>query len=132
MPHILLLDDDADALRSMASELSSEFEVLGGRSADDFVRLAALGEPIAVVSDLHMGAGPSGAAVLTEVKRRWPRAARVIVAGSTSGYALTALGVANVFVNKPWSPGALLRTVHLAIDEARGAVPARPDVDARS
>lgn len=122
MPHILLFDDEAETRYFMVSELAKDYEVLEGACAADLEQLARRGEPLAVVSDLHMGEGPNGAEVLDQARRLWPRAARIIVSGSGSAQALVAIGVAHLYVAKPWHRGELLKAVQGLLQDARGVL----------
>ncbi|MFN7975866.1 MAG: hypothetical protein U0166_26600 [Acidobacteriota bacterium] len=116
--HILVFEDEIDTRFLMIEELSQDFVVLDAASGADFETLAQHGEPVAVVTDMHMGAGRNGADVLELTRRLWPCAARVVVSGSEGARDLLAVGVADVFVRKPWTWGGLLPSVRSAIRAA--------------
>jgi hypothetical protein len=69
-----------------------------------------------------MGEGPSGADILDEVRRRWPRTARIVVSGTGAAHALVAIGVAERFIPKPWERGTLLKAVRDLVASARAEV----------
>ncbi len=112
---VLVVDDDPSIRRALARELQREFEVC---LADGYATAIQLldGDAgfFAVVSDLMMGPGANGADLLTEVRRRSPRSARLLVSGTvTEGQATCVVedGVAHEFIGKPWQSGEVLAAI---------------------
>lgn len=81
-PRILVVDDDAMVLRSLARILRREFDVVTAANADDaFAKIADALH--AIVTDHDLGAGPSGRAVLEQARLQAPRSIRVLISGHT-------------------------------------------------
>ncbi len=127
---MLIVDDDAPvaaSLRRLFRRASFETKVAyGGREA---LRLLGEFEPDVVVTDQRMP-DVSGAEVLAEVRRRFPRAVRVLVSGYAAAEAqLNALQQDQdcLFVAKPWDDATLLREIRRRLQ----AVPPAGEEEAR-
>lgn len=117
-PHrgkVLFIDDDQLFQQLAADELSAVFDVITCGSVED--ALAALERAldlVAVVADLRLGTGASGAQLLAYVRRLLPRCRRILVSGSASAdeveEALTK-AAAHLFLPKPWNPGQLMASI---------------------
>lgn len=111
---VLFVDDEphvVEALERMVTELEEDWTVAcvtSGRAALEALDSEAFD---VVVTDMRMP-GMDGAAVLSEVHRRWPEALRVMLSGQTDpGAAMRSVGVAHQFLVKPCSAEAVVTTV---------------------
>ncbi|MGA9278274.1 FAD-dependent oxidoreductase, partial [Ilumatobacter sp.] len=114
-PSILLVDDDNEVLRSLESDVktqySGDYRVLTAASGTDALalveRLALRGDPLAlVVSDQRMPT-MSGTELLEQVSERSPTAGRVLLtAYADTDAAIAAINDAGVayYILKPWDP----------------------------
>lgn len=79
MLRVVVVDDEPAVARSLGRLLATQgFEVLTCESGAAALALLSEAPVDAVVSDFNMP-GMNGVALLAEVKRRWPRARRVMV-----------------------------------------------------
>lgn len=112
---VLVIDDDPSIRKALARELQREFEVcLADGFATAIQQLDGDNGLCAVVSDLMIGPGANGEELLTEVRRRSPRSARLLISGTvTEGQAARVVesGVAHEFIGKPWQPGEVLAAI---------------------
>ena len=117
---VIVIDDDVFVRRLLRMTLPAEdFEIAEAADGDTALALADVQQPDLVVLDWLMPNVP-GEAVLTELKRRQPGVAVVVltVDGEQRTRAIE-LG-ADAFLTKPFSPLELLRTVErLLADPAR-------------
>ncbi len=117
---VLVVDDEAPIRRSAARELRQTFDVVEAAGVTDALeQLAVRPDVCAVVADLGLLDG-SGAALLTEVERRAPWCARVLMSGAT-----TMPAVGDIVVPKPWPGGGILR----AVEQALAIPPTDPPAD---
>ncbi len=119
---VLLVDDDAALLESLARLLRPEMEIrtaASGRGALD--ALAAEGPFDVVVSDLKMP-GMDGIELLSRVSRQCPDTVRVLLTGHADlRVAMDAanLGYVYRFLTKPCPPELLLLEVRQSLERAR-------------
>jgi len=111
---VLFVDDEANILkglkrmlRSMRGEWDMEFAESGELALD---RLAELPVDV-VVSDMRMP-GMDGAALLTEVRKRYPETIRIILSGySSEESVLRTIGPAHQYIAKPCDGPTLIKTI---------------------
>lgn len=119
-PRVLLVDDDPAVLRALARELRGSFEVLDASSYEEALRVLDESPDVrAICSDFDMGTGPDGLALLAEIRRRSPEAARLLVSASLSPKEIEETvesGLAHVFIGKPWASGDVLRALKRCLD----------------
>jgi DNA-binding NtrC family response regulator len=116
---VLVVDDEPGILRVLTRELSRDFEVQTARSPSEALGLwEGEGQVCAVVSDLHMGGGPTGITLLQEVQRRAPTCVRILVSAVERFDQVQdalASGVVHRFLSKPWLDGQVLATLREAL-----------------
>jgi DNA-binding NtrC family response regulator len=112
-PRILLVDDDALVLRSLARILRREFEVVTAPNAADAI--AKLSNDLyAVITDHDLGPEGDGRAVLAEAGIRAPNAKRILISGRPQ---VSPTGVASswdAFLPKPVERGELFEALDVA------------------
>lgn len=119
---MLVVEDDPALLRAIRRELSSTFDVVAVGTGADGISAIHGASFEAIVTDLDLGAGPTGADLLCEAQIVAPRTALVLVSGSgDAGTIAATIGVA--YVAKPWRTGELVRVTTHAIHLARGTIP---------
>ncbi len=116
---VLLVEDDAVLRECLAETLGDAgwrvAEAANGAEALD--RLTADGMPDALVTDLRLGPGMDGLALIAEARRRWPRLRAVLTSGADA--ARLDMHPADRFLGKPFGMGALIQVVtELATDPA--------------
>lgn len=121
-PGLLLVDDDAFMRERLLDTVQGQgWRVFSAASGEEALALLAR-EPVAVVVSDHVMPGLSGAALLEEVRRRYPGSFRILLSDRQDGdaqdeggiAAALASGAADRFLAKPWTGAALLA----ALDEA--------------
>jgi DNA-binding NtrC family response regulator len=124
---VLVVDDEREVAKSLRRVLARRGFVVeiacGGREALE--RLESF-EPDAVISDFRMP-GMNGAELLAEVRRRTPRAVRLILTGYADVESVVApVDVADIrgFLKKPWDADELVATLRRMLEE-RASVPPR-------
>lgn len=124
-PRVLFVDDEARVVRSLRA-LFRDMAVWTTTEPTEAPAIAESNDIDVIVCDQRMPR-MRGVEVLREVKRRAPRAMRVLL----TGYSDFELVVGSVnegevfrFINKPWDNEHLRETVSLAADIARRAPPA--------
>lgn len=108
-PRILVVEDDRDLRELLADELGRDVDVIfreSGTGAIDV--LHDLGGVDAVVTDLDLGAGPNGIAVLRAAHARRPFCARILVtARNCVVLDDTTPPLVEVIFGKPWILGTI-------------------------
>jgi two-component system, NtrC family, sensor kinase len=117
---LLVVDDDEDVRHALRRVFRrARWRVLDAPDAD--VALAILAtHPVQVVVSDHRMPGRSGVELLREMKERWPRVQRVLLAGQADSIAIEeAVNHSEIFrlIWKPWDDGHLLLTIQSAIDQ---------------
>lgn len=110
-PWVLLVDDD-DLIRACLSELLSDagWRVTPAASAAQALQIAdATGAPDIIVTDLRLGCGMNGLALITAVRQRWPLVRAVLISGSDG--ADPVLAPCDGYLRKPFSSDALIHLV---------------------
>ncbi len=108
---VLLVEDD-ELLRECLGEVLGDAgwrvaEAANAPEALDWMN--ARGMPDALVTDLRLGPGMSGLALIAEARRRWPQLRAVLISGG-DGAGLR-LHPGDRFLGKPFSMGKLLQVV---------------------
>ncbi len=108
---VLLVEDD-ELLRECIGEMLGDAgwrvaEAANALEALDWMNARAL--PDALVTDLRLGPGMSGLALISEARRRWPQLCAVLISGG-DGAGLR-LHPGDRFLGKPFSMGKLLQVV---------------------
>lgn len=120
---VLLVEDDA-LLRECLAEMLGDAgwqvaEAANAVKALDW--MAANGMPDALVTDLRLGPGMDGLALIAEARRRWPRLRAVLTSGADA--ARLDMHPADRFLGKPFGIGALIQVVtELATDTLKVGV----------
>jgi HD-like signal output (HDOD) protein len=113
-PVILFVDDEPHVLSGLRRALHPRRDVWNLRWADGgpaaLDQLAGHRVDI-IVTDMQMP-GMDGAALLEQVRRRFPGTARIVLSGHADRASIiAAAGVAQQFVSKPCDPAALILTL---------------------
>lgn len=121
---VLFVDDDERILSGFRRMLARErdWKVLCATSAADALELAARQDLDVIVADMQMPK-VDGAALLAEMRRRYPAVTRIILSGHIDEKAaLRAAGAAQRYLAKPCRPETLVSTVRRAreLQEALG------------
>ncbi len=120
---VLLVEDDA-LLRECLAEMLGDAgwqvaEAANAVKALDW--MAANGMPDALVTDLRLGPGMDGLALIAEARRRWPRLRAVLTSGADA--ARLDMHPADRFLGKPFGISALIQVVtELATDTLKVGV----------
>lgn len=132
MAAILFVDDDPHLLAGLRNAMSvhrghwSVGWAQDGRAALEY--LAGHGEVDVLVADIRMP-GTDGAALLEQVRQRFPSTARIVLSGYANRDALiSTAGAAQQFVAKPVDPPTLIA----ALDSVLAARPLLQDAHLRS
>jgi len=113
---IAVLDDDADFRAYLKTVLAGEgHEILLAAVPDELYELCETQRPDVVLLDIKMGEH-SGEAVLTELRRRWPRLCVIVVTGYPSLDSMRQTFKQDVFdyLAKPFSLAELRRVLSQA------------------
>lgn len=109
-PTVLCVDDEIRSLETLERTLDEEFDVLTASSADEALAVLQQHEVQAILCDQRMP-DKTGVELLTEVRERWPKTARLILSGYTdSEDIIRGLNEAGIlqYITKPWHPDNLL------------------------
>ncbi len=122
MPHVLIIDDEANIRRMLAALLRAEGFVVD-ESANGPAGLLALEQldPDAVFLDLFMPPGPDGLETLRQLRAKGSEAPVIMMSGKAQladAVRAAQLG-AFQFLEKPLSPEAVLVTLRAAIELGR-------------
>ena len=101
------MDDEPLIRYGLRRELQRDFDVLeAGNVAEALSVLESNPQIRVVVSDCHMGPGPTGLKLLKEVWERAPQVIRILASGTITHRTIDKLPEEFVhsFVAKPWSP----------------------------
>ncbi len=110
-PNVLLVEDDATLRECLAEVLAGAgWRVREAADATEALGHMALnGVPGVLVTDLALGGGMSGTALIAATRLRWPEARAVLISGTK--VAEPAPGLGSRFLRKPFSLDALTRAV---------------------
>ncbi len=116
----VLLVEDNRPLRECLAEMLGDagWQVAEAANAIEALDLMnARGMPDALVTDLRLGPGMSGLALIAEARRHWPQLCAVLTSGADA--ARLDMHPADRFLGKPFGMGALIQVVtDLATDPA--------------
>lgn len=119
---ILLVDDEPAILNSLKRMLhSSGYKVLAAGSGPEALQILEENQEIQVVLTDYRMPGMTGAELLAEIKRRFPRLVGMILSGYADMAAvIEALNSGAVFkyMQKPWDENDLLEGLHSAFQAA--------------
>jgi DNA-binding NtrC family response regulator len=123
---VLVVDDDSAVLESVAALLSGDYDVLTASGGEAGLALLESEKVAVVISDFKMP-GMDGLSFLVEVKKRFPRSARVLMtAYADMNLVVRAMNEGEIhrFASKPYKPYDFLRIVEdcCRISQAAGEV----------
>ena len=111
---ILFVDDEPnvrDGLRRMLWPMRHEWDVSFAGGAQEALERLAQNECDVLITDMRMP-GLSGAALLQEVMKRYPKVVRIILSGQSDEAAgLSAVGAAHQYLTKPCGADVLINTI---------------------
>ena len=119
---VLLVEDDV-LLRECMGEMLGDagWQVAAAANAIEALDwMNARGMPDALVTDLRLGAGMSGLALIAEARRRWSQLRAVLVSGADP--AGLCIHPGDRFLGKPFSMGKLLQVVAELTKEPDAAI----------
>ncbi len=109
--HAIVVDDDPAVRSSISRELRGHYEIWEAASHDEAMALLSrTPHLVAIVSDLDLGSGHSGAQLLAHVAQHMPDVIRVLVSASVSVNEASCLIERNVchrVFEKPWNSGVI-------------------------
>ncbi len=108
---VLLVEDDAlvrGCLREVLDELGGWVSDAAS-AAEAMERIAAEGVPDVLVTNLQLGPGPDGLALIAAARQRWPGVRAVLISGTDM--AEPVLDPGDCFLRKPFDVDALARAV---------------------
>ena len=108
---VLLVEDDA-LVRQCLREVLDETGVRvsdAASAAEALEWMAAEGVPDVLVTDLQLGSGPSGLALIAAARQRWPGVRAVLISGTAIED--PALDPGDRFLRKPFDVDALARAM---------------------
>ncbi|MEM7305418.1 MAG: EAL domain-containing protein [Planctomycetota bacterium] len=119
-PAVLFVDDEQDVTRGLKVALRREpWRILTADSGEEALEILAEVDVDVIVSDERMP-GLQGSELLTEVRRLYPDAARIILTGQASieaaAQAINAAGV-HRFLLKPCPPEEVAATIHELLEK---------------
>ncbi|CAA9415099.1 MAG: hypothetical protein AVDCRST_MAG64-2550, partial [uncultured Phycisphaerae bacterium] len=115
---ILVVDDEADVVKSVQDLLRFDYRVLGATSAADGLRLMQENDVHIVMSDQRMPE-TTGVEFLTKLRGEHPDAMRLLFTGYADIRAvIEAINQGNVFryITKPWDPDELEAVIRQACE----------------
>ena len=126
---LLFVDDEANILSSLRRLFRPHgYRILTAEGGEAALALLATESVDLVVSDMRMP-GMSGAALLAEIRQRWPDITRILLTGYADMQSMIeAINVAGIsrYIAKPWEDQDILRIVedaltikHLSREKAR-------------
>ncbi len=122
LPRILCVDDEPRILDGLTLHLRREYQVYTANSGQLALQtLTDIGGAAVVVSDMRMP-GMDGAALLKQVKQRWPETTRILLTGETGREAaVQAINEGQIFrfLTKPCAPDQLRSAVDAAVIQHR-------------
>lgn len=111
MMDVLLVEDDVLVRECLGEALSDAGWRVGeaAGAAEALDRMTTDGKPGALVTDMALGSGMSGLALIAAVHLRWPEAGAVLISGTDM--AEPALDPGDHFLRKPFDVDTLIRAV---------------------
>jgi DNA-binding NtrC family response regulator len=121
---VVFVDDDRlvlEALRDMLYRLRRDWNMHFLDSGEQALHHLASRPVDALVTDLRMG-GMSGCTLLSEVRRRHARVARVILSGTAGACSPHLMTLAHAVLTKPCEPGSLEHTIGQVVRRVRSGL----------
>lgn len=119
MSIILFVDDETNILEGLRRRLRTarpDWELHFAENAESALALTNEMEPDVIISDMRMP-GMDGAALLTQMQKKHPHSARIILSGFSEEEAvLRTVGPAHQYLAKPCDNDMLLETIDNALD----------------
>jgi signal transduction histidine kinase len=115
---VLVVDDEADVVKSVKDLLRFDYTVLGATKAEDAVKLMAEHDVDVVMTDQRMP-GVTGVELLKQIKGPHPESTRLLFTGYADIRAvIEAINQGNVYryITKPWDPDELQSIIREACE----------------
>jgi signal transduction histidine kinase len=115
---VLVVDDEADVVKSVSDLLRLDYRVLGATRAADGLQIMEKEEVHVVMTDQRMP-GMSGVEFLHNLRGNHPDAIRLLITGYADIRAvIDAINQGKVFryITKPWDSGELQAVIHQAVE----------------
>jgi DNA-binding NtrC family response regulator len=120
-PRILCVDDDLFVLQSLAATLRKHFEVISASSAAEALDLLEREPGLRVVVSDYRMPGMDGAALLAEVRERFPTTVRMLLSGAgAENVVLQNTDLAFRVLSKPCPREMLILAIEDALTRSRG------------
>lgn len=119
---VLLVEDEPMIREMLAEDLEdSGLDVIGAPSAEAALGVAgrAGGPPCVIVTDINLGGGMDGIALVEEARRRWPGVGIVVMTGKPSNLGGRRPDPREVCLVKPFGPPRLAAAVHELMGRSR-------------
>jgi len=117
---LLFVDDEDSVLRALERIFFEEnYRILTATSGEKALALFEKGKIHLVISD-HRMPGMTGAALLKEIKQRWPATIRIMLTGHADVQSVMGAvkdGAVFKFITKPWNDEDLRLTVSLGLQQ---------------
>lgn len=117
---VLLVEDDElvrECLRELLDDVGGQF-IVAADAAEALELIAADGVPDVLVTDLQLGAGMNGLALIANARLQWPGVRAVLISGTDTAEPL--LDPGDRFLRKPFDIGILACTIaELVAEQAR-------------
>jgi DNA-binding response OmpR family regulator len=116
--NVLLVEDEVLTRMVLAEELADAgHDVIEAASAETALSAAAVaGEagtpPAVLVTDVNLGEGMDGLALVAEVRRRWPDMGIIVMTGMPANRERRDANPREVWLLKPFGPPRLTAAVH--------------------
>ncbi len=110
----VLLVEDEDSIRSLLIEVMNEagFDVIGASNGERALELSAtMGPPQVIISDVNLGPGIDGFALVSRARRLWPAVPVLLMSGLGTNFAGRRCGAAERHLPKPFALAVFLRHV---------------------
>jgi signal transduction histidine kinase len=107
---ILVIDDEAEVVKSVKNLLRLDYNVLGASSADEALAILGREKVHVIMTDQRMP-GTTGVQLLTHIRAEYPEAIRLLFTGYSDLRAMIdAINQGHVYryITKPWDPDELL------------------------
>ena len=114
---VLLVEDEAVIRMVLAEDMAdADLDVTETSSAEAALVAVSLvtpaDEPPILVTDVNLGPGMNGFALIAEVRRRWPDVGVVIMTGLATNLAQRQANQNEVWLFKPFDPSKVTAAVH--------------------
>ena len=110
----VLLVEDEDLIRMLLTDVMTDagFEVLGTPDAESALVLAkTLDLPQVIVTDVNLGPGMNGFALVEAARRLWPALPVLLMRGGPTNFAGRGCGTNERFLLKPFSLNIFMQNV---------------------